>query len=199
MRTIGWGAVVAVICTLNPLGPRAEGAPPPCGVNLAAPQIQTAVDFVPLVPQGWQWARDPRSFEGNYNPCATLSTALITVQGATRSSPEQATHAFLWTARNALFYSTATDADFGGLEELGGVADQYLSHCDEARSDACMHRRSFRFVAARSRGRVTRDWPACPRRHSVGQPPRRRQRCRSHSDAGTFAGQHLLPRRRRRG
>ena len=46
--------------------------------------------------------------------------------------PGLTTHAFLWTARNALFYSTATDADFGGLEELGGVADQYLSHRDEA-------------------------------------------------------------------
>ena len=46
--------------------------------------------------------------------------------------PGLTTHAFLWTGRNALFYSTATDADFGALEELGGVADQYLSHRDEA-------------------------------------------------------------------
>jgi hydroxyacylglutathione hydrolase len=42
------------------------------------------------------------------------------------------THAFLWTGRNALFYSTATDADSPGLDDLGGVADQYLSHRDEA-------------------------------------------------------------------
>ena len=49
----------------------------------------------------------------------------LTVSGLT-------THAFLWTGRNALFYSTATDADFEALEELGGVADQYLSHRDEA-------------------------------------------------------------------
>ena len=46
--------------------------------------------------------------------------------------PGLTTHAFLWTGRNALFYSTASDADFGALEELGGVADQYLSHRDEA-------------------------------------------------------------------
>jgi hydroxyacylglutathione hydrolase len=46
--------------------------------------------------------------------------------------PGLTTHAFLWTGRNALFYSTATDADFAGLEELGGISDQYLSHRDEA-------------------------------------------------------------------
>ncbi len=46
--------------------------------------------------------------------------------------PGLTTHAFLWTGRNALFYSTATDADFAELEDLGGVADQYLSHRDEA-------------------------------------------------------------------
>jgi glyoxylase-like metal-dependent hydrolase (beta-lactamase superfamily II) len=46
--------------------------------------------------------------------------------------PGLTTHAFLWASRNALFYSTATDDDFPALEELGGVADQYLSHRDEA-------------------------------------------------------------------
>lgn len=46
--------------------------------------------------------------------------------------PGLTTHAFLWTGRNALFYSTATDADFPELDDLGGVADQYLSHRDEA-------------------------------------------------------------------
>lgn len=46
--------------------------------------------------------------------------------------PGLTTHAFLWTGPNALFYSTATDADFDALDELGGIADQYLSHRDEA-------------------------------------------------------------------
>jgi hydroxyacylglutathione hydrolase len=46
--------------------------------------------------------------------------------------PGLTTHAFLWTGRNALFYSTATDADFPELETLGGISDQYLSHRDEA-------------------------------------------------------------------
>jgi hydroxyacylglutathione hydrolase len=47
-------------------------------------------------------------------------------------APGLTTHAYLWTSRNALFYSTATDADFDAIAELGGVADQYLSHRDEA-------------------------------------------------------------------
>ncbi len=46
--------------------------------------------------------------------------------------PGLTTHAYLWTGRNALFYSTATDDDFAALAELGGVTHQYLSHRDEA-------------------------------------------------------------------
>jgi hydroxyacylglutathione hydrolase len=46
--------------------------------------------------------------------------------------PGLTTHAYLWPPRNALFYSTATDSDFEAIAELGGVADQYLSHRDEA-------------------------------------------------------------------
>lgn len=46
--------------------------------------------------------------------------------------PGLTTHAFLWTGRNTLFYSVATDSDFTTLEKLGGVSAQYLSHRDEA-------------------------------------------------------------------
>ena len=46
--------------------------------------------------------------------------------------PGLTTHAYLWTARNALFYSPATEADFPEIEKLGGISDQYLSHRDEA-------------------------------------------------------------------
>ncbi|MUM17624.1 MBL fold metallo-hydrolase [Mycobacterium sp. CBMA271] len=48
--------------------------------------------------------------------------------------PGLTTHAYLWTRPegNVLFYSPATDADFGAIAELGGVAHQYLSHQDEA-------------------------------------------------------------------
>ncbi len=49
--------------------------------------------------------------------------------------PGLTTHAYLWTGGpdgNVLFYGTTDDADFDELEELGGVAHQYLSHRDEA-------------------------------------------------------------------
>jgi hydroxyacylglutathione hydrolase len=49
--------------------------------------------------------------------------------------PGLTTHAFLWTGGatgNVLFYSTASDFDFDAVTDLGGVADQYLSHLDEA-------------------------------------------------------------------
>ena len=45
------------------------------------------------------------------------------------------THAYLWTpssGQNILFYSPGSDQDFDRLEQLGGVARQYLSHQDEA-------------------------------------------------------------------
>jgi hydroxyacylglutathione hydrolase len=46
--------------------------------------------------------------------------------------PGLTTHAYLWTPSNALFYSMAGDVDFEAIADLGGVADQYLSHRDEA-------------------------------------------------------------------
>ena len=59
-----------------------------CGVNLAAPQVITAVRALPPHPRtGRAWSSNPASFQGNFNPCATLSTALVTVDGATGSSP----------------------------------------------------------------------------------------------------------------
>ena len=49
--------------------------------------------------------------------------------------PGLTTHAYLWTGGpdgNVLFYGTQTDADFDEVEDLGGIAHQYLSHRDEA-------------------------------------------------------------------
>lgn len=91
MRSIVLAMFVAVMGVTLSTPQQAQAAPAQgCGVNLAAPDIQAAINSVPIVPWGWPWDHNPRTFEGNYKPCATLSTALITVQGATRSSPEQA-------------------------------------------------------------------------------------------------------------
>lgn len=91
MRTRGWAVLIAVICTLNPLAVPAH-ATPACGVNLNAPEIQGAINSVLTVPEGWAWNHNPRSFDpaSNYNPCATLSAVIITIEQGTGSSPEQA-------------------------------------------------------------------------------------------------------------
>lgn len=63
-------------------------AAPACGVDLAAPEISAAAANVPPYPgTDWQWTAQPSSVEGNFDRCATLSTALVTVEGATGSSP----------------------------------------------------------------------------------------------------------------
>jgi LppP/LprE lipoprotein len=90
VRSIVLAMFVAVIWITLSTPQQAQAAPTHgCGVNLPAPEIQAAIDSVPPVPQR-PWEHNPRTFEGNYNPCATLSTALITIQAATRSSPQQA-------------------------------------------------------------------------------------------------------------
>lgn len=91
LRKGNWAAIIGLISTLTPLASPAHAAPA-CGVNLSAPEIQGAINAVPTVPQGWPWNHNPRSFDpnSNYNPCATLSAVIITVEGATGSSPDQA-------------------------------------------------------------------------------------------------------------
>ncbi|WP_227998639.1 LppP/LprE family lipoprotein [Nocardia australiensis] len=66
-----------------------------CGVDLGGAQVQSAVaGLPPYQPSGspgttWQWAKNPATYEGNFDPCATLSAAIVTIEGATASSPQQ--------------------------------------------------------------------------------------------------------------
>ncbi len=53
-----------------------------------AQQVADAVKSLPADPgTGRGWDTDPSGYEGNFNPCATLSTALVWIQGSTGSSP----------------------------------------------------------------------------------------------------------------
>jgi hypothetical protein len=95
----------------------ALAAPPPCGVNLASEQVINAVRALPPYPgTGWAWDSNPRTFEGNFNPCATLSTALVTVEGATGSSPVTA-----MMFHNGAYLGTATSKAYG-FTSLNGPA-----------------------------------------------------------------------------
>lgn len=94
MRIVRWAALIALagaVGSLNPLTAPAD-AEPTCGVNLSAPEIETAIKSVPALPQNAAWDTNTHSFDSssNYNPCATLSTVIITVLGATGDSPDLA-------------------------------------------------------------------------------------------------------------
>lgn len=82
------GMLMAPVALL-PMTGMAHAAPGVCGVNLQAPQIAAAVATLrPYPGTGWQWSTG--YVDGNFNPCATLSTAIVSVQGATASSPDTA-------------------------------------------------------------------------------------------------------------
>lgn len=91
----------AAVCALTACGPatdskittaeRSPSSAPACGVDLASPVVRAAVAELPREPRTQAgWATDPATFQGNFDPCATLSTAIVTIEGATGSSPEQA-------------------------------------------------------------------------------------------------------------
>lgn len=99
--------------------PQAVAAPPACGINLGAPEVINAVRSLPPYPasygSAWAWSTESQYFEGNYDPCAALSTALVTVQGATGSSPITALmfhdgH-YLGTATSKAYGFTTLDHD----------------------------------------------------------------------------------------
>lgn len=80
-----------------------------CGVNLKAPQVVVAAEQLPPYPgTGWTWDANPATFEGNYNPCAMLSTVLVTVEMATGSSPVTAL-----MFHNGDYLGTATSESYG--------------------------------------------------------------------------------------
>ena len=61
-----------------------------CGVDLTAPVISSAIATLPVDPlTKVPWSTDPAGFEGTFDPCVTLSAVIITVEGATGSSPNQ--------------------------------------------------------------------------------------------------------------
>lgn len=72
--------------------PTAQAAPPAapaaCGPDQAA-ALSAALSHYPADPEtGWLWDHTP--LYSNYDPCADLSAIVVTVEGATGSSPEQA-------------------------------------------------------------------------------------------------------------
>lgn len=92
IRAVTMGLAVLATSVSFAAPPTAGAAPPgsQCGENLTAPQIALAVRQLPPASRDLDVPWDPNPYGGNFDPCATLSTALVTVQGATGGSPEQA-------------------------------------------------------------------------------------------------------------
>jgi hypothetical protein len=109
MRSLATAAS-AVLCAGLMFAPPSSAVPPAmCGVNLAAPQIAVAAHHLAPYPgTDWRWSTDPRTVEGNFNPCVALSTALVTVDGATSSSPVAAL-----MFHNGDYLGTATSKAYG--------------------------------------------------------------------------------------
>ncbi|MBF6170738.1 LppP/LprE family lipoprotein [Nocardia blacklockiae] len=105
------GALTACQASGSPGEPTSAASSSPsapplrCGVDLAAPAVRAAVAGLPPEPATQApWATDPATFRGNFDPCATLSTAIVTIAGATGSSPE---HALLF--HRGTYLGTATE------------------------------------------------------------------------------------------
>ncbi|PPJ26965.1 hypothetical protein C5E45_22330 [Nocardia nova] len=65
-----------------------------CATDLSAPEVRRAVTTLPPYDAGggltWAWNDNPPALRGTYNRCSTLSVVVVTIQGATASSPEHA-------------------------------------------------------------------------------------------------------------
>ena len=57
---------------------------------MSAPEIGQAIRLLRPAFTNMDVAWDPVPYGGNFDPCATLSTALVTVEAATGSSPDHA-------------------------------------------------------------------------------------------------------------
>ncbi len=105
-------APAAVASTTNQLvttAPSASpAASPSCGVDLTSPEITAAIGRLrpAFADRAVPWMTTPDG--GNYNPCATLSAASVTVQGATGSSPEQ-----VMLFHNGTYVGTGTYRAYG--------------------------------------------------------------------------------------
>ncbi len=96
--------------------PTTSATPVRCGIDLSAQVIQSALATLPVEPVTQApWSADARGFQGNFDPCATLSTVIVTVEGATGSSPNHALlfhkGAYLGTATPRAYGFTSLDVD----------------------------------------------------------------------------------------
>ena len=94
-----------------------------CGPDQAT-AVQSAIDQMPppqiAATTGAQWSAQVWPPDSNYDPCAGLSTVLITVEGATGSSPIQA---LMFHRGTYLGTGTVKDYPYVGLNRAASTND----------------------------------------------------------------------------
>lgn len=97
-----------------------------CTTDPGAPEVRAAIESLPPYSPpnqpdvDWQWSTDPGTIVGNYDSCATLSTAMVTVEGATGSSP---VHALLFNAGRYVGTADPAARPFTSLDEAHSTDD----------------------------------------------------------------------------
>lgn len=95
-----------------------------CTTDLSAPEIRRAVATLPPYDAGggvtWAWNDNPPALRGTYNRCSTLSVVVVTIQGATASSPE---HALLFHRGDYVGTATPKAQAFTTVDTRTGTDD----------------------------------------------------------------------------
>jgi hypothetical protein len=95
-----------------------------CTTDLSAPEIRRAVATLPPYDAGdgitWAWNDNPPALRGTYNRCSTLSVVVVTIQGATASSPE---HALLFHRGDYVGTATPKAQAFTTVDTRAGTDD----------------------------------------------------------------------------
>ena len=124
--------VLAAVTSLSIVGPVPARGHAACGATEAA-ALQSALDQLPLEPTfGVPWARQP--VDSNYDSCADLSSIVVTVEGATGSSPEQA---LMFHRGSYLGTATLYAYPFTSIDHSASTDDTVVLRYKDYKAAAC--------------------------------------------------------------
>lgn len=132
------GVAVAILCAAHGAVPKAAAEPSSaCGPD-AATAVRSAITQMPA-PQiasttsatDARWSSSVWQPDSNYDPCTDLSTVLITIEGATGSSPMQA---MMFHRGTFLGTGTVKDYPFISLDKAASTDDTVVLNYKDGRS-----------------------------------------------------------------
>jgi LppP/LprE lipoprotein len=143
VRAAGFASALCLMTVLVGAVPRAMAEPNSgCGPDQAT-AVQSALAQVPP-PQiaaanaRVRWSANIWPPDSNYNPCADLSTVLITVEGATGSSPMQA---LMFHRGTYLGTGTVKDYPYMSLNKAASTNDTVVVNYQVGKTCSVMQRR----------------------------------------------------------